>query len=367
MSFLSILAVTASSFFAAWAATAAVIPLLKRCGAIDVPNHRSSHEVPTPRGGGIGILIGLAVGIIVAVLLGLPVPDISLLLAVTMVALVGFADDQMGGVPVTVRLLVQGLAAGIVVMSTGGLARLPIPAPLEFSLGILAIPVAIFWIVAVTNIFNFLDGVDGFAGLQSIIAGLGIGLWSGNEVVSVCGFAVAGASLAFLLFNWHPASVFMGDVGAPTLGFLFAALPMQLEPPLRPAAVFAVAVMLWFFLADATFTMLARLTRREPIWKPHRSHLYQRLVQSGLSHDSVVMRVMSAAAVLTALVVVAGKTPQPVWQWSILAAASVCFAVYLRWVQVRGKINLENSRRSDKGISVSQLENRSPDLQPNSD
>jgi Fuc2NAc and GlcNAc transferase len=329
------LVVLAVSFIVAWAATMILIPWLQKQGVLDIPNLRSSHKIPTPRGGGIGIILGLMAGTLAARLLEMRLPGAELFLAAGLIALIGFIDDRSGGVSVLVRFACQFAAAGIVIHGAGGLARLPLPAPLNVSLGVLAIPAALIWIVGLTNLYNFLDGIDGFAGLQGVIAGLSLAFLAPGGLFAAIGFAIAGACAGFLVHNWHPAKVFMGDVGSPTLGFILAALPFQLEPGSRSQAVFVVVICLWFFFSDGVFTFMRRLSRGEKVWEAHRSHLYQRLVRSGLRHNQVALPVMVAAATLAGITIAAWHTRQPGALWGVFAVAVLCFLAYCGWTWSR--------------------------------
>jgi UDP-N-acetylmuramyl pentapeptide phosphotransferase/UDP-N-acetylglucosamine-1-phosphate transferase len=164
-----------------------------------------------------------------------------------------------------------------------------------------------FWIVWLTNAFNFMDGIDGLAGMQAVAAGIGwlvVGKISGFESVSVLGGILAFSSLGFLLQNWHPAKVFMGDVGSAFLGFSFAVLPLIAE---REAAndnstlsflpLISVSVV-WLFLFDTISTFSRRLLKGEKVWQAHREHIYQKLVISGYTHRFVSV-LYGATSVLT--------------------------------------------------------------------
>jgi Fuc2NAc and GlcNAc transferase len=325
------------AFVVAWAVTKLLIPVLQKKGVLDVPNARSSHAAVIPRGGGIGIVAGLVVGWLAAFLLGMSLPGIGLIAGTALIAAIGFLDDRAGSLSVQLRLLLQLVAAAIAVGQSGGLERLPLPEPLDIQLGIFATPVAVIWIVAVLNIYNFLDGIDGFAGVQGAIAGLAFALLGQSDLLTASGLAIAGACAGFLVHNWHPAKVFMGDIGSGTLGFVLGALPFQLSSTSRTNTMFAVFVCLWFFLSDGVFTMLRRLLRGERIWEAHRSHLYQRLVQAGMSHDKVVLKVTFAAAVFAALAVVAVRSAEASAQWGVLMAACGAFLAYYLWTAAREK------------------------------
>ncbi|WP_437277033.1 hypothetical protein WME90_38170 [Sorangium sp. So ce375] len=335
-----------------WSAVCALIPFLKRTGLMDVPNARSSHASPTPRGGGAGILAGIAAAALAAKLFGLPVPRAELFVAVALMAYVGFLDDRSGGLSVRLRLALQLVAAGIVSLPAGGLSRLPLPPPLDVETGIFAIPLALVWLVGVLNIYNFLDGIDGFAGLQGVIAALALALLGGGEApLAVMGLAAAGACAGFLAHNWHPAKVFMGDVGSAALGLLFAALPFELGHEARGRAVFAVALALWFFLADGAFTMIRRQLRGEKIWEAHRSHLYQRLVRTGLTHAEVARTVGVAAALVAGAAYVAHRSGSAPLAWGALLLAAALFVLYAKWTSSR-EVRLEEALRTVRGAGI---------------
>lgn len=268
----------------------------------------SSVVATTPRYGGIGIVAGMVVGFCIA-WSGGTTPYASLLGAIVLVAVIGLADD-LGFKSIVLRLVVQFAAAGLLVASTGGFSCFPLPAPLDFPLGAWAVPVAMFWLVSVTNIYNFLDGMDGFAALQGTIAGLGMACWEDSVSMSSAALGVAGAACGFLPHNWHPAKMWMGDSGAPTVGFTLAALPLLVDPGLRTNAVIGVAICLWFFLADGSFTLLRRICRRDRFWERHYTHHYQRLVQAGVRQDRMALAVMGTATVL----IVASVVSHRIWQ-----------------------------------------------------
>jgi hypothetical protein len=158
----------------------------------------------------------------------------------------------------------------------------------------------------------------------------------------------------------------MGDVGSATLGFLLATIPLHLPESVRGTALFSVAIGLWFFLSDGTFTLLRRLLRGERVWTPHRSHLYQRLVKSGLRHHQVVIVVMSAAAVLVILTMVAKQAERPNAQWTVLVVAGAAFLAYLQWTRELEKRavspNLDRAMPENKSDAKSSRETptRSP-------
>jgi UDP-N-acetylmuramyl pentapeptide phosphotransferase/UDP-N-acetylglucosamine-1-phosphate transferase len=295
---------------------------------LDIPNARSSHDAPVPRGGGIGILAGLVAGSAIAAAAGLSLPNCEIIVGVGLMVVLGWADDFRKGLPVGWRLIVEILAAAIVVQGLGPLQRLPLPFPFDFPLGLLAWPLTILWIVGVVNIFNFLDGIDGFAGVQGVVAGLGLAVVGWGSWAAPLGVAVAAACAGFLVHNWHPAKVFMGDVGSLTLGFLLAVMPLAAGRGHAPQLVFVAALCLWFFLTDGAFTIVRRLSRREKLWNAHRSHLYQRLVIAGWTHPKVVLWVGVGMIAVAAAAVGAAFCGRPSALWCAFGFGVVAFVLY---------------------------------------
>ena len=245
---------------------------------LDIPNERSSHEKPTPRGGGLAIVIVFYVGLIYlhesidtkllyALLCGIPIMIISLV-------------DDIFTLTAKVRLIVQSISTVMALYFLGGVSSIDfILFELDgFWLNILAF-IAMLWI---TNLYNFLDGIDGYAGMEAVTLGLGLAFLFHNNL----GFVMIAASLGFLLFNWHRASIFMGDVGSATLGFIFAVFVFY---DTSEGNILIWLILLSLFWFDATVTLLRRYRNAESIMQAHKKHAYQRLVQSGWSHSKVVL------------------------------------------------------------------------------
>ncbi|HZK72490.1 MAG TPA: glycosyl transferase [Clostridia bacterium] len=273
-----------------------------RLRLVDVPNERSSHQSLTPRGGGVGIVAGVAAGILVLTFTVIPLArDLAALLGgAAAMALLGAIDDRRS-IPARYRLVVQAAVAVVVVILLGGVGRLPLPPPLDLPLGLLAAPLAVLWLVTVTNFYNFMDGIDGLAGGQAVAscAGVVIAVWSVGAVELA--IVLAAAALGFLLLNSPPARIFLGDVGSTSLGFAIAGLPLLAPEPGRPMAVFAVAVGLSLFLLDPLETLFRLVRARRPIGVAHRAHSYQALASSRERH-----RVVTAGLVLAGLVLSLG-------------------------------------------------------------
>lgn len=307
--------------------------LAARIGFLDQPNERSSHRRVTPRGGGIALVAAVGVSLLAA-----PVDwtagRVGLGLGALLVALVGLWDDRFGLSPL-VRFAFHLAAALGLVLVVGGLDRFPLPPPLDLPLGPLGGPLAVLWIVAAINFYNFMDGIDGIAALQGLVTGGGLALLGGDPFAQTLGAALAAGCLGFLLYNWSPASIFMGDIGSGFLGFAIAALPLLTPPPGRASAVLFVAISLGLFLSDASFILFRRVVRGERWYHAHREHLYQRLVATGLGHATVTGGIGLGAAVLTALALVASRTGEPRWTWAALAAGAALYALEAALVRRR--------------------------------
>lgn len=306
---------------------------------LDRPNERSSHVRPTPRGGGIGIVAvgGLAVLVLWLVGIGGPPGKAWLFGAALGIAAVSGLDD-VTTVSHHLRLAVHVAAAAVAAIAMGPFRTVDLGDFGMVNLGLAAWPLSIVWIVGMTNAFNFMDGIDGIAGLTAVVA-MG---------VVACGFALAGepyaaalaaslsaAACGFLVWNWHPARIFMGDVGSAFLGFLIAALPLLGSGPTRAWLLPAVVLVMWPFLFDTLFTLLRRLGKGENVFEAHRSHLYQRLVIAGWSHRTVAllyggMGCLAGTAALAARVLPTSSRPL---ELSAMACVIVGAAALLLLVQ----------------------------------
>ena len=240
---------------------------------IDHPNPRSLHAAPTPRIGGIGMVMA----ILVSFLLGQSLVLWPLMLGVLVLAAISLLDDYKN-LPVHWRLLAHVLVAVVCVFTV-------------FGLGGLDSLVAILAVVWMTNLYNFMDGADGLAGGMAVIGfgALAIAAASaGDRHVAMLCAAIAAAALAFLFFNFPPAKMFMGDTGSVPLGFLAASIGVYgasraYWPALFPVIVFSP------FIVDASLTLLKRALRGEKIWRAHREHYYQRLVRMGWGHKKMTL------------------------------------------------------------------------------
>lgn len=283
--------------------TALLLPVLRRKAILDHPNERASHTHPTPRGGGIAVM-PVILSLWAAILYwysDVPIGLATVIGCAAMLAMISWVDDLRGLTALT-RLL-SHIAAAVV-----GLAGMPENALVFQGLlpGILDKVLACLIWVWFINLFNFMDGIDGITGVQSMAIGLGaFGLSALSALmpsVGILGLAVAGAAVGFLAYNWHPAKLFIGDVGSIPLGFLLGWLLLVMA--VQGYWVSALLLPL-YYLTDSTLTLARRALRGERVWRAHREHFYQRAHQAGLSHAAIASRVAAADIVLICLAVVA--------------------------------------------------------------
>ena len=273
------------------------IALLRRLTVLDLPGERSSHSVPTPRGGGAPI----AAGLLVAAALAPGAADASLAFAVAVgfFGLLGLLDD-LRGLPAIFRLALQ--TAGAAAVATLLVLHLPLTA---FAM-VAAALVAAIWLVGFVNAFNFMDGVNGISAAHAVIGGAAyacLAAWRQDEFGVAAGLALAAGACAFLPWNAGRARVFLGDVGSYSIGAALAVLAVRLIADGVPAEAVAGPVAL--YLADVAWTLQRRIRRGEPWLEGHRTHVYQRWCDAGWSHQEVTL-LTSALTVLLCLLGVAG-------------------------------------------------------------
>jgi len=285
-------------------------PFLASRRLLDVPNHRSSHTVPTLRGGGLGIAAGLLVGLGVAAVVPARAYGATTIaavgVAVASLAAVGFAED-LRGLTVRVRLISQILAICVATAGFVALAGLPI------GIGILAAFAGVFYV----NAANFMDGVNGISGMHGGVVGayfVAVGYAGDHAGLMLAGIAVSAAFLSFLPWNVPRARMFMGDVGSYALGgaaWALSAVAMAIGVnPLTAVAPLLV------YTADVAFTLARRSVRRAPLTQAHRDHVYQQLHQLTHSHAK-------AAGLVTVCTITCGA----VGLWYLAAPGVVIWAI----------------------------------------
>jgi Fuc2NAc and GlcNAc transferase len=294
-----------------WVLTAGLRRYALARAVLDVPNHRSSHSVPTPRGGGLAIALVALAGLALAAALGWVAPRLALALGAggALVAAVGWVDDHRP-LPARARFAIHAAAAAWALWWLGGMPALTLGHG-TLRLGIAGAVIALTGIVWVVNLYNFMDGIDGLAGGEAVTAGVAGGallLWAGHPGMALAALLLATAGSGFLAWNWSPARIFMGDVGSCFLGFSFAVLAVASQNA-GAVPLIAWVVLLGVFVVDATFTLVRRALRREAWYDAHRQHAYQRMVDAGWSHARVSGSVMAVNVVLAGLAAVIARVP----------------------------------------------------------
>lgn len=248
---------------------------------LDVPNQRSSHQMPTPRGGGLAF-VSVFYGAILLLWLNhcIQTPIFLSLLGGIPVACIGYCDDVFG-VKAQWRASVQVLSAICGIYFLGDIT-------------VLFCIVEIFITVWFINLYNFMDGTDGLAGMEAVFVSGAAGyflLLNGVYSIAFICLSLTFSVLGFLIWNWSPAKIFMGDVGSGFLGFIFADL-MWITHTHHQLPLSVWWILLGVFIADASYTLLHRMVLKKKWWTAHREHAYQRLVQSGISHKHITLAVL---------------------------------------------------------------------------
>lgn len=300
-----------------------------RLRILDYPNERSLHILPTPRTGGLAILVAICGATVPLALAGPAVAVAAIAGGGLLVATISFLDDRFS-LSAGTRMLAHVAAAMLLLASGLGLPGLSLPGlqlAWPFAIGA---PLSVLFVVWMVNLYNFMDGMDGLAGGMAVIGFAAfalLGMFAGNVPFVAVSLTVAAAAGGFLVFNFPPARIFMGDAGSSLLGFLAAALAVWGE---RDGIVPLWAALLVFspFIVDASSTLLCRAWRGEKVWQAHKRHYYQRLVQLGWGHKKTVLweyALMLACA--GSAIWAARQTPS--MQWFILAFWAVCYPLLM--------------------------------------
>lgn len=296
-----------------------------RKNVLDHAEDRSMHTVPTPRGGGIGIAVAITLACLGLGLAGLLEAKLALAIGLggAVMAAVGYWDDHVN-VSSRIRLAIQfGLCAGAMGMI---MAR-----PETFG-GWLVAAVTLVAMVWCVNLYNFMDGIDGLSGSQAVFVA-GAATWLGLVPASL-GLVIAGAGVGFLVWNWPPAKIFMGDVGSAYLGYVFAVLAVHsMGVAFESAALWF--ILLAVFVVDATLTLLVRASRRERLSQPHRTHAFQRLATRLGKHAPVTLGVIAINVLLLAPLAWLAATAQiPIWIAVAVAGGTLAIVA---WVAGAGR------------------------------
>ncbi|WHX40247.1 MraY family glycosyltransferase [Mesobacillus sp. AQ2] len=326
------------SFLTVLILTPFVIKFAHKIGATDKPNHRKVHAKVMPRLGGLAIFLGVVAGFFTAGLQNEKLTGITI--GAIIIIVLGILDDKYE-LSAKVKLLGQIAAAGIVVSTGLTIDFISIPFMEKFNLGIWAIPVTIFWIVAITNAINLIDGLDGLAaGISSIgiatvafMAGA-----AGKPLILALALILLGSTLAFLFYNFHPAKIFMGDTGALFLGYSIGILSLLgLYKSVTLFSFIVPIIILGVPIFDTTYAIIRRVVNKKPIGAPDKSHLHHRILAIGLSHRNTVL-VIYALGILFSVAAVVFETS------TLWGSLLIVFGLLLLFQIIAEVIGLVNER-----------------------
>lgn len=350
-----LMALFLASGAASFGGVALVRAMAPRLNIVDIPNERSSHSEPMPLCGGVAIVVVNAAAWAGFGFLHLGISGrqaLALLTGGLLIAFVSLIDD-LYHVPYPIRFAVQGIAAIVFMAGFTFWDVVSLPLAGRFSLGIAGIALTLLWIVGLTNAYNFMDGIDGMVGGQGTAAGLGwvlLGLLTGHPLLSAAGVCLAASSCGFLVHNWHPARIFMGDVGATFLGYSFGALTViaaRSDPKLALAGI----LLVWPSIFDPAFTVLRRLRHGHSIFAGHRTFLFHRLIHAGWSHASAASLYLPLPIVGAVLACTWERGSRPLHESVGISVLVACFAL---WSMVR----LQERRHAARPAALAFREDR---------
>lgn len=311
-------------------ASVALTPLVKKfaiyIGAVDKPNQRKVHQRIMPRLGGLAIYISMLIGFAIAQ------PDSEftwpILIGATIIVITGIFDDRFEISP-KVKLLGQILAAAVVIYAGVQVPFVNLPFGWTINLGYFTIPFTLLWIVGVTNAINLIDGLDGLAaGVSSIvlITISAMAMFMGNTFAVVIGTILLASTLGFLLYNFHPAKIFMGDTGALLLGFMISVISILGFKSITVYSLILPIIILGVPISDTMFAIIRRIVNKKPLSAPDKSHLHHCLLRLGFSHRQTVLIIYAMSAFFGIAAVMLSN--------STLWGATVIIAVVLLTIQL---------------------------------
>lgn len=315
-----------------WYLVGRLIALLNTHQIVDRPNERSLHQGVVPRGGGLVIVALLLVILLVMAVVSQRYSVFAgLSLLVFAWAALSWWDDRWD-LSARKRLLFQMLFAAATILAFGYITHVQISNDYSIWLsgsGAIITFVGIMWLA---NLYNFMDGMDGLVATQTIIVSITLAFWfawAGDPHLSLVCLVLAAASYGFLLWNWQPAKIFLGDVGSVTIGAFFATLIIFGNTRYQ-IPVLSFVLLLGVFVADASVTLLRRILKREKIWLPHRSHYYQRLAQCGIEHPKIVFGLTILMLICSLIASFTVIEHDRIWHGALLEL--VLFIIGLRFV-----------------------------------
>jgi len=308
---------------------------------LDRPNVRSLHTDPIPCGGGVAIILSLIIGFIFIGSTGGFHAQIEYLLWIgvsgLLIAVISFLDDYRT-LPFLYRLITHFVAAYLFLWQSNlWITQIILPDWTWTLPSIIQIPISLLFIVWMLNLYNFMDGMDGLSGGMAIIGFGSLAIWGGlaNHILFLsANLIIVSAVAGFLIFNFPPARIFMGDTGASTLGFLAATFILWGSAE-NIFPLWAAALLFSPFIVDATVTLLRRLLQGEKIWIAHKTHYYQRLIQLGLGHKRTALWEYSLM-ILCSISATFAQTLEPNLQWSLLLAwliAYILLMYFIKWLE----------------------------------
>ncbi|MFW6067496.1 MAG: glycosyltransferase family 4 protein [Myxococcota bacterium] len=350
-----------AAFVVAMLVAVAVTPLVRRfalrIGAVDAPGGRRVHERQIPRLGGLSVVLAFFVPLAVLLayqtdvarmFLAKPLHVVGLVAGGLMMAALGAADD-LRGVRAWHKLWVQVAAAGVAFACGYRIESIQLPFLDNLEMGVFALPVTVVWIVGVVNALNLIDGLDGLAGGVAFfvcVANFVVAYLNGAPLVMLLSAGLGGAILGFLLYNFNPASIFMGDSGSMFLGFVLATSSM-LGAAVKSSTTIALLVpiiALGLPIMDTLFAMVRRFLERRPIFSPDRGHIHHRLLELGITHRRAVLILYGISVVFTmaAIAVAIGRS------WEVGGALLVLTVVLIGIVRFVGYFEYVFLRRRQK-------------------
>lgn len=290
-----------------WGLTYLVRKIAIRKSIMDIPNKRSSHDIPTPRGGGLAIVVTWFAGVLVFYLLDYIGQDLFFaLLSGLILIVISFLDDILT-LPYSIRLFFQVLGISLGVYFLGGMETLDLGF-IQISQPVILSVLTVIGLIWFVNLYNFLDGIDGYAATEAIYISVALYVFTGSNLAILLAASTAG----FLIWNWQRAKIFMGDVGSILLGYTLGILALYYHTTGEWSILLFVilSALFWF---DATLTLLRRAKNKEKLTQAHKKHAYQRIVQGGFSHQKTVLFSILLNLVLFGLAWIAWQKEHIIW------------------------------------------------------
>lgn len=291
------------TLFLCFIASIIITPYVKKfaiaIGATDKPNARKVHQKIMPRLGGLAIYISFIIGFLILRPTDPDVSVLSIIIGSFIIIITGVLDDRFE-LSAKIKLIGQLLAASAVVLGGIQIDFITLPfSEQEIDFGYFSIPITILWIVGITNAINLIDGLDGLAAGVSSIALItisGMAILMGNVFVTSMGLILLGSTLGFLVYNFHPAKIFMGDTGALFLGFMISVLSLLGFKNITIFSLIVPIIILGVPISDTFFAIIRRFVNKQPLSAPDKSHLHHRLLALGYTHRQTVLIIYGIAA-----------------------------------------------------------------------